>query len=91
MPVIEVKDEPLVEPNHIYVIPPDRSMFIKGGHLKLAPRGDKSNKFRTIDGFLRSLADDQSHRAIGVGYVEGPAGGRSRRADPHRPRGHRAG
>src|SRR5688572_7335183 len=38
MPVTEVKDEPAVEPNHIYVIPPDRNMVIDAGHLKLVPR-----------------------------------------------------
>ena len=31
MPVREVRDEPTVEPNHVYVIPPDRSMIIVRG------------------------------------------------------------
>src|SRR5204863_7873153 len=35
MPVAEVKDEPTVQPNRVYVIPPDRSMVIAGGRLKL--------------------------------------------------------
>src|SRR5205823_7468558 len=43
MPVNEVKDEPTVLPNHVYVIPPDRSMIIANGALKLLPR-------QTIDG-----------------------------------------
>src|ERR1041385_7830870 len=38
MTVEEVKDEPQVEPNRVYVIPPDRSMIIAGGRLKLLPR-----------------------------------------------------
>src|SRR5216110_974633 len=35
MPVNEVKDEPKVQPNRVYVIPPDRSMIIGDGVLKL--------------------------------------------------------
>ena len=30
MPVSEVHDEPLVEPNHVYIIPPARNMIITG-------------------------------------------------------------
>jgi two-component system CheB/CheR fusion protein len=32
MPVIEVLDGPRVEPNTIYVIPPNRTMLITDGH-----------------------------------------------------------
>src|SRR5271166_2460364 len=35
MPVMEVQDEPAVQPNHVYVIPPDRSMIIERGALHL--------------------------------------------------------
>jgi two-component system, chemotaxis family, CheB/CheR fusion protein len=38
MPVVEVHDEPRVEPNHVYVIPPDRNLVISDGVLKLLPR-----------------------------------------------------
>src|SRR5690606_25869667 len=40
MPVMEVRDEPRVAPNHVYVIPPNRSMLLADGHLKLVPRTD---------------------------------------------------
>lgn len=66
MPVVQVEDEPEVAPNHIYVIPPGRGMIISGGHLKLVTQTENRAHVRTIDGFLRSLAGDQSHRAIGV-------------------------
>ncbi len=65
MPVLEVRDEPTVEPNHVYVIPPDRSMVIAGGKLKLLPREDRKAP-HPVDQFFRSLADEQRHRAIGV-------------------------
>ena len=52
--------------NHVYVIPRNRSMVIKDGKLNLLPRGKVAGQHRPVDQFLRSLADDQHHRAIGV-------------------------
>lgn len=64
MPVLEVRDEPTVEPNHVYVIPPDRSIIIVRGVLQLLPR--ESGAHHPIDQFFRALATEQRHRAIGV-------------------------
>ncbi|HEX3527523.1 MAG TPA: chemotaxis protein CheB [Thermoanaerobaculia bacterium] len=66
MPVTEVQDEPRVKPNQVYVIPPNRDMIILEGSLRLFPRKDTRGQHRPIDSFLRSLADDQGHRAIGA-------------------------
>ncbi len=66
MPVVEVEGEPLVQANHIYVIPPNRSMIIQEGHLRLMPRPQDGIKHRPIDAFLRSLAADQGVRGIAV-------------------------
>jgi two-component system CheB/CheR fusion protein len=65
MPVTEVRDEPQVEPNHVYVIPPDRKMCIVGGGLRLLPREEHGQQ-RPVDYFLRSLGEDQGSLAIGV-------------------------
>jgi two-component system CheB/CheR fusion protein len=65
LPVTEVRDEPQVEPNHIYVIPPDRRMCILNGGLRLVPREERGEP-RSIDYFLHSLAEDQGALAIGV-------------------------
>ena len=66
MPVAEAKDQTPVAPNHIYVIPPNREMAIFHGALQVgvpeAPRGQRM----PIDHFLRSLAEEQGERAIGV-------------------------
>jgi len=35
MPVVEVHDEPAVEPNHVYVIPPNRSISLLGAAVPL--------------------------------------------------------
>jgi two-component system CheB/CheR fusion protein len=66
MKVIQVKDRLRVEPDRVYVIPPNQDMSILHGVLHLlapvAPRGMRL----PIDFFLRSLADDQRDRSIGV-------------------------
>ena len=65
LPVTEVRDEPRVEPNHVYVIPPDRNMIIVQGGLRLLPR-EGHGQHRPIDYFFRSLAKDQGPMAMGV-------------------------
>ncbi len=66
MPVVEALDQTPVAANHVYVLPPNRDMAIFHGVLQLsvpeAPRGQRM----PIDAFLRSLAEDQGERAIGV-------------------------
>ncbi|HEY0746085.1 MAG TPA: chemotaxis protein CheB, partial [Steroidobacteraceae bacterium] len=64
MPVIEVQDGPRVEPNTIYVIPPNRSMLMTDGHLKLSERGPGLHL--SIDIFFKALAASHGPRAIGV-------------------------
>src|SRR5438105_1622738 len=66
MPVNEVKDEPKVRPNCVYVIPPDSSMIIAHGSLKLLPRHKVDGRHHPIDLFLESLAHDQKHKSIAV-------------------------
>ena len=65
MPVSEVRDEPAVEPDHVYVIPPGRDMIISGGRLLLLPQ-ERNARHRGIDQFFRSLAEDSGHQAIAV-------------------------
>lgn len=66
MKVIQVKDRTLVQPDCVYVIPPNKDMSILHGMLYLlapaAPRGLRL----PIDFFLRSLAQDQQEHGVGV-------------------------
>jgi two-component system CheB/CheR fusion protein len=66
MPVAQVKDLTRVEPDCVYVIPPNKDMSILHGVLHLldpaAPRGLRL----PIDFFFRSLADDRQEKSIGV-------------------------
>ncbi len=65
MPVTEVRYEAGIEPNSVYVIPPDRDMILTGGTLQLLPR-DAGVQHRPIDRFFLSLAEAQNHKALGV-------------------------
>lgn len=66
MPVDSVKDGMKVEPNHVYVMPPNVNMAIFHGVLNLMPRVETRGMHMTIDYFFRSLAEDQDIKAIGV-------------------------
>jgi two-component system CheB/CheR fusion protein len=66
MPVHEVTDRLRVEANHVYIIPPNTSLGIEQGVLKLQPRVRSRTPARSIDTFFESLAHDQHQRAIGV-------------------------
>ncbi len=64
MPVVTVSDGMPVEPDHVYVIPPNTSMELKDGTLGLTAR--EGGLHLPIDIFFRSLARIQGSRAIGV-------------------------
>ena len=66
MPVWDASDGMSVEPNHVYVIPPNAELTIAGRVLKLSPRSQARGTHMPIDLFLRSLAQDCRGRAIGV-------------------------
>ena len=66
LPVCEITDNQRVEPDHIYVIPPNASLAITHGRLRLQKRKDSDQAQRVIDSFLVSLAQDQHERAIAV-------------------------
>jgi two-component system CheB/CheR fusion protein len=55
-----------VQPNNVYVLPPNCDMTISDGVLHLAERTGGRGHHMPIDTFFRSLAEDQSTNAIGV-------------------------
>jgi two-component system CheB/CheR fusion protein len=66
IPVQEVADGIRVEPDRIYVIPPNTSMAMKAGILRLAARVLTRGQHMPIDHLLRSLAEDRGSQAISV-------------------------
>lgn len=94
MPVIQILDGMRVEPNHVYVIVPAKTLLIEDGVLKLVAPDQPRGHRHPIDDFFSALAHDQKARAIaivlsgagsngsaGVQYIK-QAGGMSIAQDP---------
>ena len=66
MKVIQVKDRTRVQPDCVYVIPPNKDMSILHGVLHLLDPASPRGLRLPIDFFLRSLAQDRQEHSIGV-------------------------
>jgi len=66
MKVLQATDNLQVKPNHVYVIPPNRSMSVLNGHLFLFEPIELRGLRLPIDYFFRSLAADQHENSIGI-------------------------
>jgi two-component system CheB/CheR fusion protein len=66
MPTVLVQDKLPIQPNHVYVIPPNTDLTIVAGMLRLAPRQAARGAHLPIDNFFQSLAAFSKNKAIGV-------------------------
>src|SRR5262245_61097977 len=66
LPVIQVSEGMRVEPNHVYVIPPNAQLTLLDGELRLSPRATDRSQFNPIDFFFRSLAESAEERSIAI-------------------------
>ena len=66
MPVSEVQSGMTVEPNQVYIIPPNSKMILSDGVLQLTPREKVQGKYMPADAFFSSLAAERGHKAIAV-------------------------
>ena len=66
MPVQPVVDRTAVVADHIYLIPPNATLTIVQGVLRLAPPSEAHGHRMPIDHFFQSLAIDQGQRAVGI-------------------------
>jgi two-component system CheB/CheR fusion protein len=66
MPVVQADNEMVVEPNHVYVIPPNAMLTISGGKLQLSPRPTIRGQVMSVDTFFFSLAKELETKAIGI-------------------------
>jgi len=64
--VLQATDNLQVKPNHVYVIPPNKSMSVLNGHLFLFEPIELRGLRLPIDYFFRSLAADQHEKSIGI-------------------------
>jgi two-component system, chemotaxis family, CheB/CheR fusion protein len=64
MPVCQIEDGMRVEPDHVYVIPPNRDLTIFHGTLQLMDLVQPRGVNLPVDSFFRSLARDQERNAV---------------------------
>ena len=66
MPVREIRDGIAIEPNHVYILPPNHDAIMHERRLRLMRRPEAERLHMPIDHFFISLAGQQGERAIGV-------------------------
>jgi two-component system CheB/CheR fusion protein len=67
LPVVQATDGQPLEPNRVYVIPPNvQAVMREDGALGLLPRPTDRTQYTPIDAFFRSLGEFAQERAIGV-------------------------
>ena len=67
IPVVEITDDILLEPDVLYIVPSNKVLTLAEGKLKLDTRNEKSRKINTIDVFFSSLG--LVHQSFAVGIV----------------------
>jgi two-component system CheB/CheR fusion protein len=66
MPVTQVMGAVRIEPNHVYVIPPNQSLAIDDGHLAVSDIKRIEERRAPVDIFFRTLAESKNSRAVCV-------------------------
>ncbi|MBI4485875.1 MAG: PAS domain-containing protein [Acidobacteria bacterium] len=64
--VAQARDRQPLEADHVYIIPPNRSLTIDQGLIRVREVADRRGLRGAIDHFFRSLAEDQHEKAIGI-------------------------
>ena len=66
IPVTQVRQRVKVEPNQVYVIPPNQNLAMTDGHLDLVSTIGAEERRSPIDLFFRTLAETNNDRAVSV-------------------------
>jgi two-component system, chemotaxis family, CheB/CheR fusion protein len=66
IPVAQVVESIKIKPNHVYVIPPNKSLAMNGGVLALSEIKGYAERRAPVDIFFRTLATEHTTRAVSV-------------------------
>ncbi|MBE9184788.1 PAS domain-containing protein [Microcoleus sp. LEGE 07076] len=66
MPVLQVQEETRLQPDRVYVIPPNATLTVEDGILRLSTPVQARGHRAPINIFFRSLAEDQGENAVCV-------------------------
>ena len=64
--VIKVTERTVIQPDHIYVVSPDRHLTMEDGYIAVSPNLNVEERRAPVDIFFRTLADQHGPRAISV-------------------------
>lgn len=73
LPVLSIQDGVLIEPEHVYVIPPNTTLTVEDGRFKLTPR--QPGQHHPVDILFKSLAESLGDAAIGIVLSGGDSDG----------------
>src|SRR5216684_865010 len=59
-------DGTTVKPDHLYVIPPNSTLTVDDGVLRVGSRESEERPYKPVNILFRSLAQQYAHRAVGV-------------------------
>ena len=66
LPVTKVEQRVRVEPDHVYVIPPNKNLEVNDGHIDVLDVTSNEVRRAPIDIFFRTLAQSHGPRAVSV-------------------------
>ena len=66
VPVTQVSKRVHIEPNHVYVVPPNRSLKMIDGFIIVSPINTVEERRAPVDIFFRTLAESKKERAVAV-------------------------
>jgi two-component system CheB/CheR fusion protein len=72
-PVLAIQNDGVIEPGHVYVIPPNTTLSIEDDRFKLAPR--QPGRHHPVDVLFNSLAENRGDAAIGIVFSGGDSDG----------------
>jgi two-component system CheB/CheR fusion protein len=66
LPVTQVRKKVKVEPDHVYVVPPNRSLSMQAGNIVVKPLATDEERRAPVDIFFRTLAQSHGQHAVCV-------------------------
>jgi two-component system, chemotaxis family, CheB/CheR fusion protein len=66
MPVTQARGDVTMQPDRVYVIPPNANLAINDSHLSVSPIDPTAQKVAPIDFFFRTLAEAYGPKAVAV-------------------------
>lgn len=66
LPVVAVKDNLVIRPGNIYIVPPNHDLSLEGDELCLTQAGIETRPKPSVDYFFQSLASTFKRRSVGI-------------------------